>query len=121
MARPRRLASPGAVSHGTRRGTARQRLNADDADRSTFLAVLEVVGHWDHWLCPALCVMDTHDPLVLESPEANPSAGMRQLNGGLRSGSIAGTTASATCFKDCIRPSWSIGSTPPWNCAAMAC
>jgi hypothetical protein len=81
MARPLRLASPEAVSHGTSRGTARQRLDADEADRETYLAVLEAVVRRDHWLCHALCLMDTHDHLVIETPEGNLSAGMRQLNG----------------------------------------
>jgi putative transposase len=81
MARPRRLANPGTVSHGTSRGTARQRLDADEVERSTCLAVLDAVVRQDHWRCPALCLMDTHDHLLLETPEGNLSAGMLPLNG----------------------------------------
>jgi hypothetical protein len=43
MARLLRLTNPGAVSHVTSHGHARQRLNADDADGWTFLAA-EPVG-----------------------------------------------------------------------------
>lgn len=69
MARPLRLAYPGAVYHITSRGNAPQRIYADDADRETFLAVLEAVVRRYHWLCPAFCLMDTHDHLVPETPE----------------------------------------------------
>jgi hypothetical protein len=65
MACPRGLAHPGAVDHITRRGHTRQRLDAYAADRETLLAVPEAVGRRDHWRGPALCLMDTHDLLVL--------------------------------------------------------
>jgi len=81
MARPLRLAYPGAVYHVTSRGNARQRIYADDADRETFLAVLEAMVRRYHWLCHAFCLMDHHDHLVIETPKGNLSAGMRQLNG----------------------------------------
>jgi REP element-mobilizing transposase RayT len=34
-----------------------------------------------NWLCHAYCLMDNHYHLLIETPEGNLSAGMRQLNG----------------------------------------
>jgi len=52
-----------------------------DEDRSDFLDTLaDVVGrYW--WICHAYCLMDNHYHLVMETPHANLSRGMRQLNG----------------------------------------
>ncbi|HQC79645.1 MAG TPA: transposase [Accumulibacter sp.] len=34
-----------------------------------------------NWRCHAWCQMSNHYHLVVETPEANPAKGMRQLNG----------------------------------------
>jgi len=34
-----------------------------------------------NWVCHAYCLMDNHYHLLIETPEGNLSAGMRQLNG----------------------------------------
>ncbi len=81
MARPLRLSYPGALYHVTARGNARQAIYTDDADRQIFLSVLEDVVARYHWLCHAYCLMDNHYHLLLETPEENLSAGMRQVNG----------------------------------------
>jgi REP element-mobilizing transposase RayT len=81
MARPLRIEYPGAVYHVTSRGNAGARIFSDDQDRQNFLAVLEQVVKRYHWLCHAYCLMDNHYHLVIETPEANLSLGMRQLNG----------------------------------------
>ena len=33
-----------------------------------------------HWLCHVYCLMDNYYHLLIETPEANLSLGMRQLN-----------------------------------------
>ena len=81
MTRPLRLAYPGALYHVTTRGNARQAIYTDDQDRYTFLAVLAAVVTRSQWLCHAYCLMDNHYHLLIETPQGNLSAGMRQLNG----------------------------------------
>jgi putative transposase len=81
MARPLRIEYPGALYHVTSRGNARAPIFFDDADRRLFLLCLgEVVGA-HRWLCHAYCLMTNHYHLVVETPEANLSRGMRRLNG----------------------------------------
>ena len=81
MARPLRIEFPGAVYHITSRGNARADIFADDRDRELFLKVLGQVVRRGNWLCHAYCLMDNHYHLLVETPEGNLSAGMRQLNG----------------------------------------
>lgn len=81
MARALRIEYPDAVYHVTSRGNARNRIFADDQDRENFLAVLGVVVKRYNWLCHAYCLMDNHYHLMIETPDANLSRGMRQLNG----------------------------------------
>lgn len=81
MARPLRIEYPGALYHVTARGNARQDIFLDDEDRRRFLKVLgHVVGRF-HLQLQAYCLMDNHFHLVVETPEANLSKAMRQLNG----------------------------------------
>ena len=81
MVRPLRIEFPGAVYHVTARGNARMKIFEDDADRGEFLSVLEQVVTRFKWLLHAYCLMGNHYHLMIETPEANLSAGMRQLNG----------------------------------------
>lgn len=81
MARPLRLAFPHAVYHVTSRGNARQKIVRDDQDRQAWLSVLGHVIDRFGWLCHAYCLMDNHYHLLVETPRANLSLGMRQLNG----------------------------------------
>ncbi|MBH0178672.1 MAG: addiction module toxin RelE [Nitrospira sp.] len=81
MARPLRVEFPGAVYHVTARGNARQDIFLDDEDRQQFLGVLSRVVSRFHFLLHAYCLMDNHFHLVVETPEANLSKAMRQLNG----------------------------------------
>ncbi len=81
MARTLRIEFPGAVYHVTSRGNARSKIYRDDEDRLIFLATLAwVVGRFG-WVCHAYCLMDNHFHLLVETPAANLSRGMRQLNG----------------------------------------
>jgi REP element-mobilizing transposase RayT len=81
MARPLRIEYPGAVYHVTSRGKERREVFFTDDDRGGFLTVLgEVCKRFD-WLCHSYCLMSNHYHLLLETPQANLSKGMRQLNG----------------------------------------
>jgi len=53
----------------------------DDADRVSFLSVLDKVCGTYNWVCHAYCLMSNHYHLLIETPDANLSKGMRQLNG----------------------------------------
>jgi putative transposase len=81
MVRPLRIEFPDAVYHVTARGNARMNIYKDDADRSEFLSVLEQTLKRFNWLLHAYCLMSNHYHLMIETPEGNLSAGMRQLNG----------------------------------------
>ncbi len=81
MARHLRIEYPGALYHLTSRGNARADIVEDDADRQLFTEVLGAVVDRFGWLCHAWCLMDNHYHLLVETPTANLSRGMRQLNG----------------------------------------
>ena len=49
--------------------------------RAAWLAVLGQVCRRFNWVCHAWCQMSNHYHLLLETPEANLAAGVRQLNG----------------------------------------
>lgn len=81
MARPLRIEFEGAVYHITSRGNAGQAIFLDDTDRLHLLDVfLEVVERFG-WICHAYCLMSNHYHLLIETPRANLSRGMRHLNG----------------------------------------
>lgn len=81
MARPLRIEFEGALYHVTSRGDRRQGIFLDDTDRVAFLRILgDVVGRFG-WLCHAYCLMSNHYHLLIETPDANLSRGMRHLNG----------------------------------------
>jgi REP element-mobilizing transposase RayT len=81
MARPLRLQVPGGVYHVVSRGNAKQEIFLNDDDRQRFLAALESVIERLNVLCHAYCLMNNHYHLLLETPEANLSTAMRNLNG----------------------------------------
>jgi len=81
MARPLRLEYPGAAYHVTARGNARADIFLDDVDRVLFLEVYAHVSRRFNWVCHAYCLMTNHYHFVIETPDANLSKGMRQLNG----------------------------------------
>jgi putative transposase len=81
MARPLRLALPDGLYHVFSRGNDRQDVFSDDRDRELFLDVLAHAVDRYRWLCHTYCLMDNHYHLLLETPRANLSIGMRQLNG----------------------------------------
>jgi len=81
MTRPLRIEFEGAVYHVTSRGNARADIYLSDADREMFLEVLAHVVDRFGWICHACCLMSNHYHLMIETPQANLSRGMRQLNG----------------------------------------
>ena len=81
MARPLRLEFAHALYHVTSRGDRREDIYHDDADRRAWLSVLAQVCKRFNWIVHAYCLMSNHYHLLVETPDANLSAGMRQLNG----------------------------------------
>ncbi|NMG15868.1 Transposase, IS200-like [Aromatoleum bremense] len=81
MARPLRLELSGGLYHVTSRGDGRDDIYLSEEDREIWLAVLGQVCKRFNWVCHAWCQMTNHYHLVIETPEANLAAGMRQLNG----------------------------------------
>jgi putative transposase len=81
MARPLRIEFAGALYHVTARGNERRDIFFSDDDRSRFLDTLSEVCARFNWRCHALCQMTNHYHLLVETPQANLSRGMRQLNG----------------------------------------
>jgi len=81
MARPLRLELAGALYHVTSRGDGREDIYLSDDDRQAWLETLAHVCERFNWVCHAYCQMSNHYDLVIETPDANLSKGMRQLNG----------------------------------------
>lgn len=81
MARPLRLLVPDGVYHVMSRGNARQDIFSDDRDRRRFLTTLGSVTERSNVHCHAYCLMANHYHLLLETPDANLSLAIRQLNG----------------------------------------
>ena len=81
MARPLRLELAGGLYHVTSRGDGREDIYLSDTDRLAWLEIFTQVCQRFNWICHAWCQMDNHYHLLIETPEANLSQGMRQLNG----------------------------------------
>jgi putative transposase len=81
MSRPLRLEIAGGLYHVTSRGDRRETIYRDEQDRSDWLALLGEVCDRFNWRCHAYCEMTNHYHFVVETPDANLSKGMRQLNG----------------------------------------
>lgn len=82
MSRPLRIQFSGATYHITVRGHRKKDIFLSDYDREDFLAILAKTIETHNWLCYAYCLMGNHYHLLIETPEANLSLGMRDLNGG---------------------------------------
>ncbi len=77
MSMPLRIEYPGALYHVTSRGNARGDIVGGDEDRRLVVDVLASVAERFGWLCHAWCLMDNHYHLLVETPAANLSGGMR--------------------------------------------
>jgi len=80
MTRPLRIEFPGAIYHVTSRGNAQAAIFLDDIDRNNFLSVLGLALRRFNVICHAYCMMTNHFHLLIETPDANLSTAMRQLN-----------------------------------------
>jgi putative transposase len=81
MARQLRVEFEGALYHVTSRGNERNSIFFSDRDRGAFLDILGKVIERYSWRCHAYCLMTNHFHLLVETPKANLSKGMHQLNG----------------------------------------
>jgi REP element-mobilizing transposase RayT len=81
MARKLRVEYPGAVYHVLNRGDRREPIFRSDQDRDLFIATLAEACQKTGWQVHALCLMNNHFHLVLETPNANLVAGMKWFLG----------------------------------------
>lgn len=81
MARKLRLEFPGAIYHVLNRGDRREPIFRDDQDRDCFLTTLGEVCLRSDLEVHALCLMDNHFHLVVETPRGNLVAGMKWFLG----------------------------------------
>jgi len=81
MARPLRINFPGALYHITARGNEKKNIYFCDEDRHHFLRMLAKAITRFNWVCYDYCLMCNHYHLVIETPLANLSQGMKYLNG----------------------------------------
>ncbi|MBM4031372.1 MAG: addiction module toxin RelE [Planctomycetes bacterium] len=82
MARPLRVGIPGGFYHVTSRGTERREIVRDDSDRRKWVELLGEVASRRRWRVFAWALMTNHFHLFLETPDADLSAGMHDLNSG---------------------------------------
>ena len=82
MARPLRIEFPGALYHVMSRGNERRRIARDDVDRHKRLEWLRRTVEAFGWRLHAFVLMPNHEHLFVQTPEANLSAGMHDLNSG---------------------------------------
>lgn len=81
MTRIRRIDYPNAIHHVTQRGNDRQLLFETPDDYRVFLETLaECVARY-RWQVLSYCLMPNHLHLLLQTPDANLSLGMRRLTG----------------------------------------
>ena len=81
MARQPRIVIPGGIYHVTARGNRGQLIFRGETDRRLFMWLLEeITTRFRLWI-HAYCLMDNHFHLVIETPNADLSAGMERLNG----------------------------------------
>ncbi|WUR14238.1 transposase [[Empedobacter] haloabium] len=81
MSRPPRTLFQGAIYHVTSRGNRRANIYADERDHLTWLDVLAETAERYDFKVHAYCMMPNHYHLLVETPSANLSDGMRFLNG----------------------------------------
>lgn len=79
--RPPRSFVPHGVYHVTARGNRRQEIFLAEGDWIRFLNLLGRVAGEHRWSCLSYCLMPNHYHLVMETPNADLSAGMHRLNG----------------------------------------
>ncbi len=121
MLRSLRIEYPGALHHVTNRGNARADIVRDDDDRRLFVDLLGAAVERFAWLRHAWCLMDNHYHLLVETPMANLSGGMRQLNGVFTQRPTGPEGGPGTSSKAATRLFWSSARRISWSSAAMWC
>jgi REP element-mobilizing transposase RayT len=81
MARPLRIAYPGAYYHVTSRGNEQKDVFKSQRDREKFLEYLASATERYGAVIHAYCLMSNHYHLLLETPAGNISQIMRHING----------------------------------------
>jgi REP element-mobilizing transposase RayT len=81
MARQPRVNVEDGIYQVYARGNGKARLYLDDADRRIYLRILGRTVVQKRWRCLAFCLMNNHVHLLLETPDANLSAGMQRMHG----------------------------------------
>ena len=81
MPRPLRVEYAGAIYHVLNRGDRRERIVADDQDRTRFLETLGETCRKTQWQVLAVCLLPNHFHLVVETPQANLVVGMKWFLG----------------------------------------
>jgi REP element-mobilizing transposase RayT len=82
MSRPLRIEIENGIYHVTARGWERRVIVRDDRDRQEWFKLLDRVAIRFGWRFFAWVLMDNHFHLFCQTPEANLSAGMHDLNSG---------------------------------------
>ena len=80
MARQLRIEFEGAFYHVTSRGNLRERIFFEDKDRGRFLEILGRTKERYGYLLHAYALMDNHYHLLIETPKANISQIMQNIN-----------------------------------------
>src|ERR1700761_2559279 len=81
MARKIRVEYSGAIYHVMNRGDRREAIFRDETDHRLFLTALGEACGKTNWEVHALCLMNNHFHLVVETPQGNLVAGMKWLLG----------------------------------------
>ena len=81
MTRRLRLQVEDGLYHLTSRGVRQLPLFVDDQDRLFYLSMLARAVNRYRWVVHSYCLMPNHVHLLVETPQANVSAGMQWLHG----------------------------------------
>src|SRR3989338_5018664 len=81
MARPLRIEYPNAVYHVMNRGLGRKDITLIGDDYHVFFETLKETANLFNIRVISYCLMSNHYHLLIETPRANLSRGMRHLNG----------------------------------------
>jgi putative transposase len=81
MPRAHRRLIAGGIYHVTNRGNRKQPIFLSDADRRLFLDIGKRISGRHRWSVHGYCLMQNHYHLVVQTPNADLSAGMQAING----------------------------------------
>lgn len=112
--RPLRIEYSEALYHLTAKGNVRAPIFLDVGDRGEFLAILTHLVERYTWLCHSYCLMGNYYHLLIEPPDANLAAGMRQL-GGMRLVQTSGHSMAPIIFW--VRKCGQGARAREWNCS----